>query len=95
MKNVCGWVARWLLIPLLAFPGFCEEDLLIEPPERVAELTYQAIAPGRLLISALDSDGNPVRGLTARDFVLLRDGKEAQILGVETLETSQEVSLNI
>ncbi len=95
MKNVCGWIAGLLLVPLLALPGFCEEDLRIESPEQVAELSYQAIAPGRLLISALDRDGNPVRGLTARDFVLRRDGKEAQILGVETLETSQEVSLNI
>jgi outer membrane protein OmpA-like peptidoglycan-associated protein/Mg-chelatase subunit ChlD len=36
-----------------------------------------------------------VRGLTARDFVFLRKGKPARILNVETLETSQDVSLNI
>jgi len=94
--NTRNWVIAALIWALLAAaPGLCQEDFEIQMPEQVAELTYQTISPGKLLISASDSAGKPVRGLTARDFTFLRNGKEARILGVETLETSQDVSLNI
>ena len=95
MKKLNWMFAALLLVPIFAGPGLCQEDFEIQKPETVQELSYQRIAPGKLLISVSDSDGNPVRGLTARDFVFLRNGKEARILGVETLETSQDVSLNI
>jgi len=95
MKTFLGICAGLFVALGMAGPGICQETFTLRMPERVADLTYQVIAPGRLLISASDSEGNPVRGLTARDFRLLRNGKEARILGVETLETSQDVRLNI
>ena len=95
MRNYLGIVAGLLAALVMAVPGLCQEPFTLAMPEQVADLTYQVIAPGKLLISASDSEGNPVRGLTARDFRLLRNDKEARILGVETLETSQDVSLNI
>ncbi len=95
MKN-----AYWLLVALLSLlfigqTGICQETFEVQKPEQAAEFTYQSIAPGKLLISASDSEGKPLRGLTASDFIFLRKGKHARILGVETLETSQDVGLNI
>lgn len=95
MTNVYGWAVGLMLVLFSALPGVCQDSFDIKNPEGVAEMTYQVIAPGKLLVSASDSEGRPVRGLTARDFIFLRNGKEARILGVETLETSQDVSLNI
>ncbi len=95
MKTFLGICAGLLVALVMTAPGICQEPFTLTMPETVADLTYQVIAPGKLLISASDNEGNPVRGLTARDFRLLRNGKEARILGVETLETSKEVSLNI
>ena len=95
MKPFLAMLAGLLVALVMTAPGICQESFTIEMPEGAADLTYQVVAPGKLLISASDMEGNPVRGLTARDFHLLRNGKEARILGVETLETSQDVSLNI
>ena len=95
MRKPHGLLFVLIFILLSGQAGLCQETFDIQKPDAVAELSYQPIAPGKLLISASDSEGNPVRGLTAMDFIFLRKGKEARILGVETLETSQDVSLNI
>jgi outer membrane protein OmpA-like peptidoglycan-associated protein/Mg-chelatase subunit ChlD len=95
MRKPCGLFFALVFILMLGQVGLCQETFDIEKPETVVDLSFQSIAPGKLLISVSDSEGNPVRGLTARDFVFLRKGKQAKILGVETLETSQDVSLNI
>jgi outer membrane protein OmpA-like peptidoglycan-associated protein/Mg-chelatase subunit ChlD len=95
MRKPHGLLFVLIFILLSGQAGLCQETFDIQKPDAVAELSYQPIAPGKLLISASDSEGNPVRGLTAMDFIFLRKGKEARILCVETLETSQDVSLNI
>jgi outer membrane protein OmpA-like peptidoglycan-associated protein/Mg-chelatase subunit ChlD len=76
-------------------PALSQEEVEIQVPEQAGEFSYQFIAPGRLLISVSDKEGKPLRGLTAEDFVFLRKGKQAKILGVETLASSKDVSLNI
>lgn len=95
MKNACRWTTGLFVLLLFTAPALGQESFDIQVPAGVDDMTYQVVAPGRLLISASDEAGHPVRGLTAEDFVFLRKGKPARILGVETLETSQDVSLNI
>jgi len=95
MKKVCALFAGLVFLLLYVHPGHCQESIEIQKPEKAADFSYQFIAPGKLLISASNSSGEPLRNLTAEDFVFLRNGKPAKILGVETLETSKDVSLNI
>jgi outer membrane protein OmpA-like peptidoglycan-associated protein len=95
MRKTIGFLFGLVVMLLAGQPGLCQETFDIQKPEQAADFSYQVIAPGKLLISASDSEGRPLRGLTARDFVFLRKGKPARILGVETLETSQDVGLNI
>ena len=95
MKNLCWSMICLAVLWLSVQTGVCDEAFEIQKPGQAADFSYQQIAPGKLLISASDADGNPLKGLTARDFVLIRNGKQARILGVETLETSKDVSLNI
>ena len=95
MKNRYWLFAALVIILFTGQLGLCQETFEIQKPEQAVDFSYQVIAPGKLLISTSDSEGKPLRGLTARDFVFLRKGKPARILGVETLETSQDVGLNI
>jgi len=95
MKNGYWLFVALVIILFTGQLGLCQETFEIQKPEQAVDFSYQVIAPGKLLISTSDSEGKPLRGLTARDFVLLRKGKPARILGVETLETSQDVGLNI
>ncbi|MBL0712563.1 MAG: OmpA family protein [Desulfosarcina sp.] len=76
-------------------PAYGQDDPEVVPPPGAAEFSYKKLDNNRLLISASDSEGNPLRNLTSEDFVLMHEGKQAQILSVEPLETSKDVSLNI
>jgi outer membrane protein OmpA-like peptidoglycan-associated protein len=75
--------------------AYAEEDLraLIHDPQ--AKVTYQVIDERKLLISAVDPEDNPIRGLKTEDFIITKGKKKARILSVEPLETSKEVALNI
>jgi len=95
MKKGYGVLAALVFLLFTGQAGFGQETFNIQKPEQAAEFSYQIIAPGKVLILATDREGKPLRGLTARDFTFLRKGKPARILGVETLETSQDVGLNI
>jgi hypothetical protein len=82
--------------------GYCivsgaiaDESLKLTGPESVTQLDFKELENNKLLISAYDRDGIPVLNLTKDDFTLSRDGKMARILSLESLATSQEVSLNI
>lgn len=60
-----------------------------------AKINFQSLDEGKLLVSVIDSEENPILGLTQDEFVI-RDGlKTARIVSVEPLETSQEVGLNL
>ena len=96
MKNrILLYIAILGIFFFVVNPALSQEEIEIQAPEQAASFSYQFIAPGRLLISVLDKEEKPLRGLTAEDFVFFRKGKQAKILGVETLETSKDVSLNI
>ncbi len=75
--------------------GHAAEDLMVFAPDVKAKVNYQLLEGDRLLISVLDEEGNPVRGLTEKDFLVQKGVKKAKILSAEPLETSKEVPLNI
>ena len=71
------------------------EEFQVQVRGRTANLTYQVIDANHLLISAKDARNNPIKGLGVEDFAVQRGIRKANILSVETLETSQSVPLNI
>jgi hypothetical protein len=75
--------------------AYAAEGLEVLIPGREARATYQVIDEGKLLISVLDDEGEPIRGLTPGDFAVTRGIKKAKIFSAEPLETSKEVPLNI
>lgn len=75
--------------------GYAQKAFQVSIPSRTATLTHQVLEENKLLVSALDAEDNPIRGLESVDFVVEKEGKKARILSVEPLETSQAVGLNI
>jgi outer membrane protein OmpA-like peptidoglycan-associated protein/Mg-chelatase subunit ChlD len=70
-------------------------DFKILGPENAAQLTYQTMEAGKLLVSVTDADNAPIKGLTPQDFTIRRGIKTAKIVSVDPLATSKEVPLNI
>ncbi|UCF93002.1 MAG: OmpA family protein [Desulfobacterales bacterium] len=76
-------------------PGDAADELQVTVAGRQAQLNYQLINDEKLLVSVLDAEENPIRGLQIEDFRVQKGTKPAKILAVEPLETSEEVALNI
>lgn len=71
------------------------ETLKVQGPAETGKLTFQSIEPGKLLVSVVDADENPIMGLTPKDFSISENQKTAKILQVEPLATSKDVGLNM
>lgn len=71
------------------------ETLQVQGPAETGKLTFQPIEPGKLLISVVDADENPIMGLTPEDFSIRENQKTAKILQVEPLATNEDVGLNL
>ena len=86
----------FILIPGLYFSNcFASEDLKVLIPNHESKLTTQIIDDTKLLVSATDADGNPIRGLGPDDFVIESGGKKAKIFTVDPFETSKNIPLNV
>ncbi len=69
--------------------------LKVQGPAETGKLTFQPIEPGKLLVSVVDANENPIMGLTPKDFRILENQKTAKILQVEPLATNEDVGLNM
>ncbi|MGD9098607.1 MAG: VWA domain-containing protein, partial [Desulfobacterales bacterium] len=95
MRTRIGLPLLLLAVLLIAGPARAQETLEVAAPAGAVEFSFQQLETNKLLISAADAEGNPLRNLTIEDFIVKRAGKQAQILAAEPLETSKDVSLNI
>ena len=75
--------------------GFAAEDIKVVVRDQKASLSYQVVDEGKLLVSVLDGDEEPIRGLTGADFSVGSGIQKAEILSAAPLQTTEEVSLNI
>ena len=95
MKKATFYII-FVLIYGLYFPNcFAGEDFKVLIQDGKARLTYQVTGVNMVMVSALDAENNPVRGLKPEHFVIKKDGKKARVLSVEPLEATEKVSLNI
>ena len=75
--------------------SYAEQDIKVLVREKKATLNYQAIEDGKLLVSVLGPDDEPVRGLTPQDFVVGKGIQRAEIISAAPLETTEEIALNV
>jgi outer membrane protein OmpA-like peptidoglycan-associated protein len=91
-----GFIILLATIISVAFGNVYAEELFeLLTPNRLTKMTYQILEENRLLVSVTDHDGNPVRELKLEDFVIQKGIKKASLLSVESLETSEDIGLNI
>jgi len=75
--------------------GIAAEDIKIVVRDRKAGLSFQVVDEGKLLVSVLDGNEEPIRGLTGADFMVGSGIQKAEILSAAPLETTEAVPLNI
>lgn len=75
--------------------GIATEDIKVVLRDRQAALSYQVVDEGKLLVSVLDDNQEPIRGLTAEDFKAGSGIRKAEILSAAPLETTEEIPLNV
>ncbi|MGD9033227.1 MAG: OmpA family protein [Desulfobacteraceae bacterium] len=95
MKKITFYLIFVLIQGLYFSNCFAEQDLQVLMPDGKAKLTYQVTGVNEVMVSALDAENNPVRGLKPGHFVIEQKGKKAKIVSVESLEAVEKVSLNI
>jgi outer membrane protein OmpA-like peptidoglycan-associated protein/Mg-chelatase subunit ChlD len=94
MKKTSTFVFAVVML-LYALSSPASELLEVITPGHKAKLTHQVINENSLLVSVKDSQNNPIKGLKLEDFVIKSGKKEARVLSVEALETSESIPLNI
>ena len=79
------------------FPGtsVCAQELQVSITDPSAAVSYKVLEENLILVSAVDDQDNPVRGLTADDFTIRSDDKNAKIVSAEPLETNKKIGLNV
>jgi outer membrane protein OmpA-like peptidoglycan-associated protein len=89
------WVAVGILFSVNSRAQDLQEMLQVLTPNLPAKVTHQEAGEDKLIVSVMDGEGNPVKGLGIKDFAVQKNGREAQLISVESLETSEDVGLNV
>lgn len=69
-----------------------ELQVMVTDPE--AAVTFQEIEENKILVSALNSESDPIKGLTTDDFIIKKGTHQAKVTAAEVLETSKDVGIN-
>jgi outer membrane protein OmpA-like peptidoglycan-associated protein len=75
--------------------GIAAEDIKVVVRGHKAGLNYRQLDDGKLLVSVLDSNEEPIRGLTPEDFMVGSGIQRAEIISAAPLETTEEIALNV
>jgi len=95
MKRITFCLIFVLILGFYFSNCFAESDLQVLMREGKGKLTYQVTGENKVIVSALDEENNPIRGLKPEHFLIKQKGKKARIVSVESLEAIEKVSLNI
>lgn len=87
-------LGMWFLFSSVCLAYTPEGELQVLIPDHEAKITFQEIDENKVLVSALDAEDNPVKGLMPDDFKVEKGGIEANITAVEVLKTRKDVGIN-
>ncbi len=96
MKKFIGILTSVLMISFFQL-SFADEsgELKITTKRPVNKLSHFSLEENKVIVSAYDENGKPIRGLTKDDFTIVSGSRKTEIVSVETMESSKEVPLNI
>jgi len=80
---------------LVVIPSYGQEVLQVSTPNTPSKISYQIMRDDMLVVSVINEQDNPIRGLGPQDFVVRKGTKTATVVSAEPLETVTEVGLNI
>jgi outer membrane protein OmpA-like peptidoglycan-associated protein len=95
MKKVVLSLVVLVLWGLFFDNCFASNDIKVVAKRHDARLDYSTIEDGKLLVSVTDTEGKPIRGLGADDFVVGRGIQKARIISTNPLENVKDIPLNI
>ena len=95
MKKILG-----LFCLLLAVFSWVDQSLALDALEvqvlrQTAELNFQGLAQGKVLVSVQDKNGEAILGLKKEDFSIKQGLKTAKIISVEDVQEQRNIGLNI
>ncbi len=95
MKKISSMLVAGALLLCGVYGLAADQPIQVLTPGHKAKLAHQVIDESGLLVTVKDAQNNPIKGLKPEDFTIKKGNKEARILSVEFLETSEFVPLNI
>ncbi|MBU4033210.1 MAG: VWA domain-containing protein, partial [Proteobacteria bacterium] len=95
MKKIVGVLCLFLAVFSWVDQGQALEKLEVQALRQKAQLTFQPIEEGKVLVSVLDKDGEAILGLKKEDFSIKQGIKTAKIISVEDVQEQRNVGLNI
>ncbi len=91
---LCMMLTMFFLFSGVCFAFTPEGELQVLIPGYDAKITFQDIDDNKILVSAVDAENNPVKGLMPDDFKLQKAGIMANITAVEVLKTREDIPIN-
>ncbi len=86
--------ALCFLVPGICLANIPKGDIQVLIPGHDAKITFQEIDVNKILVSALDAQENPIKGLRPNDFKIEKGGIKANLTAVEVLKTREDVGIN-
>ncbi len=74
---------------------FASQDIKVLVKQPDARLSYTVIEDGKVMVSIMDAQGEPIRGLKSEDFTVGRGIQKATILSAESFESVKDIPLNM
>ena len=72
---------------------FASQDIKVLVNQPGTQLSYNIIEEGKVMVSILDDQGEPIRGLKSEDFTVGRGIQKATILSAESFESVKDIPL--
>ena len=74
---------------------FASQDIKVLVNKPGTQLSYNNIEEGKVVVSIMDAQGEPIRGLQPEDFTVGRGIQKATILSAESFESVKDIPLNM
>jgi outer membrane protein OmpA-like peptidoglycan-associated protein/Mg-chelatase subunit ChlD len=87
-------VTLGFLLSDVCFANTLEGELRVLIPGHEANITFQKIDANKILVSALDTEDAPIKGLRPKDFQIKKGDIKATVTAAEVLKTREDVGIN-
>jgi len=84
-----------MVLGLFSIAATMAGDVQISGPDSAANILVHSADENRALVSVLDADNNPIKGLQSDAFSILKGNRAGKIISAMPLSTTEEVPLNV